>query len=336
MNIKDQQGDNYTLFSIDNVSSKTIEEFLNSVRDDVLHVLEVNKKVIYTLKVILQKPETDEHGKVYFKTHDHYFVAHAYTLLTSDDMDTSYSKLTNFFNGELEDRETRESGWTLKSIENLDIKLCKYTPITGGCLSKLPPDIKKLRSIVDIKTNDNKCLMWAINLLEKNPSDHRDRPVTSLLNWDKISFPSSRHDLEIFERNKNCLVYCFGKTSSYYIYYRHKSFHTLKQHRRVFYLLHYQSHFFPIMNITMFLRTILDIKRSPFVCLSYLSNFSNQTSLDTHEKYCQHEYPTKINYPKENRTLKFRKYEATNTHPFLCVLDTESNLIPIHEQNGRF
>lgn len=129
-------------YRINNLHSTTIEGFLELVKSKVIGILFPMNKCIYTLEITLFKYTTDEQGKETEVTRDHYFTTKAFVLLDKEDIHKSYDGLPEHFNRRLVELETRESGWMLKSINHLDIKLAKYKPLKGGCITtRLPPGL---------------------------------------------------------------------------------------------------------------------------------------------------------------------------------------------------
>ena len=60
--------------------------------------------------------------------------------------------------------QERESGWSLKSILNLVINICKFNPMRGSTYIDLPPFIKKKEACINVKNDDDECFKWAINI----------------------------------------------------------------------------------------------------------------------------------------------------------------------------
>lgn len=157
-------------YKINNLYSKTIEEFLTTIRSKVLDKLSINHKVIYTLTLTLRKDDIDSTGRRVKLATDHHLVHRAIALIDIDDIRESYDGLTEHYNRRLEELETMGSGWTLDSIDYLEIKTIVYRPMRGGCISnKLPEKLEGIRSIIRIKTNDDRCLQWAIMCLHTKP-----------------------------------------------------------------------------------------------------------------------------------------------------------------------
>jgi len=54
------------------------------------------------------------------------------------------------------------SGWSLKTIDTLQLRINIVKPLKEGMYLDLPEYIKDKRTIINIKNNDNKCFKYAI------------------------------------------------------------------------------------------------------------------------------------------------------------------------------
>ena len=94
---------------------------------------------------------------------------------------------------QMEEFQERESGWSLKSILNLVINICKFNPMRGSTYIDLPPFIKKKEACINVKNNDDECFKWAV-LSALHPVKHQADCVSSYfpykdeLNYDGLNF----------------------------------------------------------------------------------------------------------------------------------------------------
>lgn len=63
---------------------------------------------------------------------------------------------------DIEEFQTKQSGWSLSSIINLTMNINKYTPQLGSSYIELPLQIKKKEACINVKNEDNACFAWAI------------------------------------------------------------------------------------------------------------------------------------------------------------------------------
>ena len=66
------------------------------------------------------------------------------------------------------------SGWISESINGEYVNISMYSPLIGSYFVELPSELKSLKKgSVNIKNNDNKCLLWChvrhLNLIKKTP-----------------------------------------------------------------------------------------------------------------------------------------------------------------------
>ena len=56
----------------------------------------------------------------------------------------------------------RGSGWRIKRITGIQLKINTYIPFKGGCNACLPDHIKKKKAILNVSSHDNKCFVWHV------------------------------------------------------------------------------------------------------------------------------------------------------------------------------
>ena len=95
---------------------------------------------------------------------------------------------------QMQEFQERESGWSLKSIFNLVIDICKFNLMRGSAYIDLSPFIKKKEACINVKNNDDECFKWDVLSALHPVSKHADRvsyyySYKDELNFDGIEFP---------------------------------------------------------------------------------------------------------------------------------------------------
>lgn len=120
------------------------------------------------------------------------------------------------------------SGWSLKEIIALHIKINKCTGFSAGaCFRDLPDEIKNKKCCVNIQTNDGACFAWAITSALEPARDHVSRVTSyrhysSVLNLEGITFPFSLNQLSKFESQNDLSVSIYTpkeikKSNTFYV-----------------------------------------------------------------------------------------------------------------------
>ena len=62
----------------------------------------------------------------------------------------------------MEEFQERESGWTLRAVQNLLINVNKHNPLRAGCDVPLPRADATKRAVVNVQCNENTCFLWSV------------------------------------------------------------------------------------------------------------------------------------------------------------------------------
>jgi hypothetical protein len=100
----------------------------------------------------------------------------------------------------------KSSGWRLKEILQLNIKIDVNRPLRGSSYVKLPNFITNMKAMINIQDTDTECFKWCI-LRALNPVNKNAARISNLmkinpnvLNWGNITFPVKLRDIDKFER----------------------------------------------------------------------------------------------------------------------------------------
>ena len=103
----------------------------------------------------------------------------------------------------------------------------------GSTYIKLPDKLKNpMKSLINIKNNDNKCFLWChirhLNLVKRHTEriTKEDKNMINDLNYEGIKFPFSKTDYCKIERQSNiCInVFCYENNLTYPVYLSDKKF----------------------------------------------------------------------------------------------------------------
>lgn len=143
---------------------------------------------------------------------------------------TNYSSVLNKMHNKLLEEESefkaKGSGWTLQSIDGLELRINQVNPLSGSTYIPLPNHIASKKAVINVKNSDNKCFKYAIltkydNRLHKNnfvKSHFKNLEKKSKLNYRCIDFPTPVKQIKIFERINNVSVNVFGLDKGGLIY----------------------------------------------------------------------------------------------------------------------
>src|SRR6266581_2985360 len=90
------------------------------------------------------------------------------------------------------------SGWTVQSIDYIDLHIAAYDPILGSSYVPTPGSIDSKNAILNIENKDNRCFVYAVlaSLYPVFNQEEACKPESyeeyiPRLNWDGLEFPMS-------------------------------------------------------------------------------------------------------------------------------------------------
>ena len=133
---------------------------------------------------------------------------------------------------DMEEFTERESGWTLKRIELLNVIISKFNPQRCGCFIPLPKFIANRKACVNIVNSDDQCLKWSIVSALAHLKGYKMNNCHQVGTYRKfenefclvfsgIDLPMDLNDISKFEQKNNLSInlYILEKESdSYEIY----------------------------------------------------------------------------------------------------------------------
>ena len=119
--------------------------------------------------------------------------------------------------------QQRGSNWQFVSINQLEIHLGNWKPLSGSSYLPLPKKIKNKGAIINMKNEDDQCFKWcisrALNPVKKNSEriTKELKDQSKRLNWSGLSFPVDLKQIQIFEKNNPKIsINVFGYEESAY------------------------------------------------------------------------------------------------------------------------
>jgi hypothetical protein len=127
-----------------------------------------------------------------------------------------YDEATEKISKDISEYQKNGSGWTLKKIVKMIIKVTKYQIVRGAGFPELPKFITSKKTVINIKNEDDMCFKYAVTRA-LHPVDKKANIVSKLLrkqtenyNWEGLTFPVAVKDVKIFSKNNNIGVNVFG------------------------------------------------------------------------------------------------------------------------------
>jgi len=268
----------------------------------------------------------------------------------SSDFNSLLNKMFNKLLSEEAQFISKKSGWSLKSIDCLQLRINKVNPLKGGSTYlDLPSHIKKKKAVINIKNNDNECFKYSIltkynNRLNKSKFNKKyfDMLETkSGLNFKCIDFPTPITQIKKFEKINNVSINIYSLDDKNLIFPLHITNIEKKNHFDLFLFDNNNtSHYCYINNFSRFIRSQRTKNCSKLIiCKRCFTSFGNkpcksklwgETGLIRHKEMC---IKNKLGRPimfeeGDDDFIYFKNYKNTQRIPIVIYADFECILNP--------
>jgi hypothetical protein len=224
----------------------------------------------------------------------------------------------------------KSSGWRLKEVLQLNIKIDVNKPLRGSSYVELPKFIKDKKAVINIQNTDNECFKWcvlrALNPVNKNAARISDlmKINPNVLNWGDITFPVKLRDIDKFERlNPKYAINVYAIENGKEIYTLRVSKLIPPDEGCYINLLLHENHYSLVNNFGRLINSQMsNHKGTRFHCFRCLNSFTNKNALDDHTEYCKTHAPVKTILA--DKPVKFTNYNRSMRVPFVIYADFES------------
>ncbi|XP_050056138.1 uncharacterized protein LOC126549806 [Aphis gossypii] len=195
------------------------------------------------------------------------------------------------------------SGWTLVSIDGLQLRINLVNPLKGGAYLDLPKFIREKKAIINVKNKDKYCFKYSI-LTKYDKRSNKSRfnqkyfdflEKKSGLDFKCIDFPTPINQIKKFERLNNVSVNVYSLNNKGTIFPLFINNKEEKNHFDLFFVNnHKTSHYCYIKDFSRFIRSQKTKKCSKLIiCKRCFTTFGNkpcksklwgETGLTEHKK----------------------------------------------------
>ena len=160
--IKHAHGKTVSEYTIPVTAPLTHKQVLSLSKGEVLKLIDSLKKPIKVqirLECIMEKTDPIT-GEV--TTDTYYPSSFTSSIFPTTDTSEKYDEATEKISKDISEYQKNGSGWTLKKIVKMIIKVTKYQIVRGAGFSELPKFITSKKTVINIKNEDTECMIMAI------------------------------------------------------------------------------------------------------------------------------------------------------------------------------
>ena len=196
INLKGYRGLSYIKYQ-----EPRLKEFLQTAK---------NMKIRIDVDIAFNHPEEEE-GERRIR-----IPSRIYTVLNDEELKKDIDNMASDIEIKVENSQLRKSGYTIKKVDGIHIHYDKYNPTRGSKYIELPRWVALKKACINIKNDDEYCFKYCVQskFYDIYKQDHPDRMYhynklrdsDHLINWEGISFPVSKDDIDKFEEiNQNSI-----------------------------------------------------------------------------------------------------------------------------------
>ena len=220
----------------------------------------------------------------------------------------------------LDDEQLEGSGFVLNGIVNVILEVYKVNDIQASSWVELPEKYKNIKSILNIKNDDQFCFLWCILAHLCSVEDNKSRTSNNSMHFNKLNlegleFPMKVKDIPKFEKLNNLNVNVFELTRTVLTPIQINKNYLQPQID----LLLFENHYCLITKLHCLINKSSHMR---WVCRRCLTAFSSEEILNQHIDRCQKQQPTNITFSWKDH-LKLEDYHMQVPVPIRVYADFE-------------
>lgn len=342
---------------------KDIPLMLNSVRDDLNQLLfdaferdedEAIKfnllvECTYAKTVIRGGDDVDDDDDEVEDTHNVCFKTMNLPIHSREEVSLAVEEAFQSIISEEANHEGKGSGWALKSIDDILLRINRFKPLRGKSYIDLPAEIKSKKAVVNVQNDDEHCFKWSIlckHIAGRNPQrvDRRYWTVDMKKKYDfgMVNFPTPINDIRKFENANNVSVnvYTIGSKNSVVKPLKVCDYEK-DDHFDLLYLKNEETqHYCYISNLSRLISSQLSSgDKAVDICKRCFTHYRKtdpkcKEKMANHLERCRGHKPARISMPAvttagSNPTLKFKNFQNEFPVPIVAYADFECILQPV-------
>ena len=292
----------------------------------------IKSQIIITLMFYKNTPEGNKEQSE--KT----FRSFCEPLLAGDDIEQFFLRAKETIRIAIEQYERFGSGWIFEYHSSSKLEIAKYNPLSASGSVFIPQKLKNMRSVLNIKSQDNKCFLYCL-LAKLYPcnGDHAYRytkylPHVDKINMGNVEFPVKLKDIGKIEKLNNLSISVF----QWYQETEYAECVVPLKHGcgtgTPIDLLYIEdddtAHYMLIKNFNAFMRMRTKYHNSMYYCRKCLHGFVHQEKQEEHSILCKQGINQYVMLPSPG-VISFKSTFKQDKKLFALYFDFECLTVPI-------
>ncbi|KAK3093489.1 hypothetical protein FSP39_016361 [Pinctada imbricata] len=244
------------------------------------------------------------------------------------DLNSAFQQMSN----SMEEFINKGSDWKFDEVTSMEVVTVPYGPLGGSSYLPLPPKFQGIRSIVNVKNNDQKCFLWSV-IAACHPASHNAERISHYLDYENdlnmtgIEFPVTLNNIPKFEKQNSISINVFGMEGDKIFPMYLSKLDISQVEVDLLYLRNEEnSHYCLIKDLNKFLGITKKAKIKHYFCRRCLHGFIRADLLHEHQSFCKQFEFQRVKYPKEgyDDILEFQNFHKQLRVPFVIYADFET------------
>ena len=227
------------------------------------------------------------------------------------------------------------SRFVFDEILYLNVNFHQLNLTRGSSYLPLPDWLARKKAIVNPHNDDEECFKWLViaaeNIGMKDPQRVSNlRKFTDNYDWSGLEFSVSIKDIGKFETRNNISVNVLA-VEGRDIYIHRKGRRMMGREINLLMVCEYGiRHYTAIKSLSRLLSSKNSkSKHKQHFCMNCLQGFTQESSRDQHQVYCEDNESVRVEMPKQSSTIEFKDGQNQFRVPFIMYTDFESILEPM-------
>ncbi|KAK3107369.1 hypothetical protein FSP39_012926 [Pinctada imbricata] len=308
--------------------------FYAKVRSQVHNVLNNRRKDLRDVKFYLNSRvkmarNLDQDGDKETVPH---FRSKTKVALENDDLDHDVNSAFQEMTNNMEEFINKGSDWRFDEVVSMEIVTVPYQLLGGSSYLPLPVELRGIRSVINVKNDDQKCFLWSI-LAACHPAPHNAERLNhytafkSEFNMSGIAYPVTINSIPKFEKQNGISVNVFGfEDKQVFPLYVTKMDISRLSVDLLYIRDGEKTHYCMIKDLDKFSTKTKKAKIKHYFCRQCLHGFTQHALLLEHQPYCNQFNFQRVVFPKEGRNdvLEFQSFHKQLRVPFVIYCDLET------------
>ena len=260
-------------------------------------------------------------------------------IILGDNLKKYLNRSSSYLKGQIEMYERNGSGWQFEGLNNAFLEASRYHPMAGSGKVNIPPTIKNMRSVLNVKAPDNKCFLYCILAklypVKKNAQRYT-RYLTNIdaVKLDGLKFPIKIADIEKVETLNDLSISVFEwSVEDKSVIPIHQGCGVGRQIDLLYIRDEFTGHYLLIKNFNAFMRHRTKHHNSMYYCRRCLHGFTTADLLSEHAEHCHQGINQITKMPEPGTVIKFKATQKQDEKLFAVYFDFECLTVPVIDEN---